>query len=48
MTMTGRETRSVFERYNIVGEGDLDMAARKLDEASRRFEQAATETVKVG
>jgi len=31
MQMTGHKTRAVFERYNIVSEGDLDMAAQKLD-----------------
>jgi integrase len=31
MTMTGHKTRAVFERYNIVSEGDLTEAARKLD-----------------
>ena len=34
MQMTGHKTRSVFERYNIVSEGDLDAAARRLDEMS--------------
>lgn len=33
MTMTGHQTRSVFERYNIVSGGDLRDAARKLDAA---------------
>ena len=36
MTMTGHKTRSVFERYNIVSDGDLVEAARKLDLADGR------------
>ena len=32
MKMTGHKTPSVFQRYNIVSDGDLRDAARKLDE----------------
>lgn len=40
MQMTGHKTRSVFERYNIVSEGDLKDAARRLDsEAATRISQ---------
>ena len=31
LTLTGHRTRSVFERYSIVSDGDLIDAARKLD-----------------
>jgi len=32
MMITGHKTRDVFERYNIVSDGDLEEAARKIDE----------------
>jgi integrase len=35
MKMTGHKTPSVFQRYNIVSDGDLRDAARRLDERYR-------------
>jgi len=32
MAITDHKTRSVFERYNIVSDGDLKEAARRLEE----------------
>ena len=36
MQLTGHETRSIFDRYDIVSEGDLTEAAKKLDAAPGR------------
>lgn len=32
MQLTGHKTRDVFDRYNLVNAGDLDEAARRIDE----------------
>ena len=42
MTMSGHKTRSVFERYNIVSEGDLREAAGRLAEFHGREGHAPT------
>lgn len=38
MQMTGHKTPSVFQRYNIVSDGDLREAAHKLDAAALVFQ----------
>jgi hypothetical protein len=36
MMMTGHKTASVFQRYNIVSDGDLREAAQKMNRAVGR------------
>ena len=37
MRISGHKTRSVFDRYNIIDEGDLNFAVREL----QKFQDAA-------
>lgn len=45
MRMTGHKSRSVFDRYDIVSEGDLIDAARKLDRAVEKLTGTVAGTV---
>jgi hypothetical protein len=41
MQLTGHKTRSVFERYDIVSDGDLGTAAERIDAAESATRSAA-------
>ncbi len=43
MTLTGHKTRSVFDRYDIVNETDLQEAVRRLGRAAVNDDKAAAE-----
>jgi hypothetical protein len=45
MAVTGHKTRDVFERYNIVSPGDLEEAAKRIDE--RIAARTMTETMTI-
>ena len=50
MMITGHKTRDVFERYNIVSAGDLEEAAKRIDEriATKTVTNLATKPLVVG
>ena len=45
MAITGHKTWDVFDRYNIVSAGDLEEAARRMDE--RIAQQTMTKTMTI-
>ncbi len=45
MDLSGHKTRSVFERYNIVSEGDRLEAANRLDRYLKKWAGTVTEIV---
>ena len=48
MQISGLKTRAIFDRYNIVDEGDLGDAAQKLNEyLKQRKKQGATKLRRV-
>jgi len=48
MQISGLKTRAIFDRYNIVDEGNLEDAAQKLNEyLKQRKKQGATKLRRV-
>lgn len=47
MSITGHKTRSVFDRYHIVSDGDLREAARKIDHATAQESPSSDQAVTV-